>query len=456
MQYEGLAALIADYIEQRRSQKREVAEKDLEKALKGVDNEIEQASIRVEFAQQVQRLDQQFNVLTWLDDAAIRAKQTSLVTHALKFTHGDAKGSSVLSLDHQGNVDYLITASIANLEIDAVGNAAALDVAKLLQLEFAGQSLAQSLTDGDFSCLASFSSDKAQLTRWVDGLKLALADKTLSSHTLAKQLYFPVADDQYHLLSPIFASSLAHQFNKKISSARFSDEAKAIRDAHKTGKYHNQPDIRFTDTAVQIFGGSKPQNISQLNSQRGGKTYLLNCAPPSWKTVLKPPANYQSIFFSREFNRRSWRALQEFQHYLKRIKGLNSTLDIRRNIANHVNDLADALFNYAAEIQALAEHAGWSHQNCKLKMSERLWLDTWREDFHFQQQRASGNWQQEICSQFGVWLNKCLNDSLKNDGLVFGKVQQQFWSKLLAPRLRDYELGTSVFTANDRRAEVTI
>ncbi|WP_042037601.1 type I-F CRISPR-associated protein Csy1, partial [Aeromonas popoffii] len=28
----------------------------------------------------------------WLDDAARRAKQISLVTHAPKFTHGDARG----------------------------------------------------------------------------------------------------------------------------------------------------------------------------------------------------------------------------------------------------------------------------------------------------------------------------------------------------------------------------
>ena len=457
MQYEGLAAVIADYIDQRRLQKLEPIEKALEKALKGVDDDLKKkAQIKTEFSPQIQQINQQFDVRHWLDDAAKRAKQISLVTHALKFTHGDARGSSVLSLEYMADADYLVTASLANLAIDAVGNAAALDVAKLLQLEFDGKSLAQALTDGDFGALAVFCQDQAQLAEWVEGFKLALADKALSSHTLAKQLYFPTADGQYHLLSPVFASSLAHQFNGKITAVRYGDEPKAIREARKAGKYHDKPDIRFLDTAIQSFGGSKPQNISQLNSQRGGKTNLLNCSPPSWQSTLKPPLNEQSIFNSREFNRRVWRDLQELQRYLLSVKGRDSTLEIRSNIAAYVNDLIDGLLNYAAEVQGLSEHAGWSLQNCKLKLAEQLWLDTWCEDLQFQQKRVSNNWQQDICLAFADWLNHRLNHALKNDGLLFGAVQHRHWAKLFSPRLRDYELGTLVFSAGKAQAEAAV
>lgn len=456
MQIEGLAAVIADYIDQRRLQKLELIEKELEKALKGVEDDVKKAQINTEFSPQILQMNRQFNTQHWLDDAAKRAKQISLVTHALKFTHGDAKGSSVLSLEYMEDADYLVTASLSNLAVDAVGNAAALDVAKLLQLEFEGQSLARALTDGDFNALAVFSENQTQLKEWVEGFKLALADKALSSHTLAKQLYFPVVDGQYHLLSPVFASSLAHQFNGKITAVRFGDDPKAIREARKAGKFHDKPDIRFIDTAIQSFGGSKPQNISQLNSQRGGKTNLLNCAPPSWQSTLKPLFNEQSIFFGREFNRRVWRDLQELQRYLLSIKGRDSTLEIRRNIAAYVNDLIDGLLNYAAEMQGLSDHAGWSLQNCKLKLAEQLWLDTWCEDLQFQQKRANSNWQQDICLAFAGWLNNKLNNALKNDGLVFGSVQHQHWAKLLSPRLRDYELGTIVFSAGKAQAEAAV
>ena len=456
MQYEGLAAVIADYIDQRRLQKLEPIEKALEKALKGVDDDVKQAQINTEFSLQVLQINQQFDVRHWLDDAAKRAKQISLVTHALKFTHGDAKGSSVLSLEYMEDADYLVTASVANPTVDAVCDAKLLPIAKLLLLECDGESLAIALAKGDYRALAVFSEDQIQLTEWVEGFKLALADKTLSSHTLAKQLYFPTADGQYHLLSPLFASSLAHQFNGKITAVRYGDEPKAIREARKAGKYHDKPDIRFLDTAIQSFGGSKPQNISQLNSQRGGKTNLLNCAPPSWQPTLKPPLNDQSIFSGREFNRRVWRDLQELQRYLLSVKGRDSTLEIRRYIAAYVNDLIDGLLNYAAEVQGLSEHAGWSLQNCELKLAEQLWLDPWCEDLLFQQKRANNNWQQDICLAFAGWVNSKLNKALKNDGLVFGAVQYQYWAKLLSPRLRDYELGTMVFSAAKTQAEAAV
>lgn len=456
MQYEGLAAVIADYINERRLQKLEPIEKAFEKEFKDTDEDIKQGQPYIDLLRQIQQINKQFEVRFWLDDAAKRAKQISLATHALKFTHGDAKGSSVLSLEYIPDADYLVTASLSNLDVDAVGNAAASDVAKLLQLEFEGRSLAQTFTDGDFYALSVFSENQMQLTEWVEGFKLALKDKSLSSHTLAKQLYFPVGDSEYHILSPVFASSLAHQLNGKISTLRYGDEAKGIREARKSGKYHDKPDIRFLNTAIQSFGGSKPRNISQLNSQRGGRINLLNCAPPSWKSMLKPPIHEKSIFFGHEFNRRVWPDLQELQHYLLSVKGCDSTLEIRRNIAAYINDLIDGLLNYAAEVQRLSEHAGWSLQNCELKMAEQLWLDVWCEDLPFQQKRANNNWQQDICLAFAGWLNSKLNKALKNDGLVFGTVQYQHWAKLLSPRLRDYELGTMVFSAAKAQVEAAV
>lgn len=454
MQLEGLAAVIADYIHQRRQQKLEPLEKELEKALKGISDEVSVATIRSDFARQIQQLDEQFNIANWLDDAAKRAKQISLVTHALKFTHGDVRGSSVLSLQYLPETDYLVTANLASPAIDAVGNAAALDVAKLLLLEHEGTSLAQALSHGDFSALSGFSKTVWQLNDWCSGLKLALADKSLSSHTLAKQLYFPVGTNQYHLLSPVFATSLAHAYSEKINATRYGEESKQIREARKNDKFHPQPDVRFLQTALQTFGGSKPQNISQLNSQRGGKMNLLPCTPPSWQSSLKPPVHHKSIFFSREFNQSCWREVQDLQRYLSSVKQQNSTVDIRRTIATRVNDVIDQLLHYAAEIQSLAAQAGWSQQNSVLNQAEKLWLDPKNPDMLFQQQRAMQNWQQQICEAFGSWLNHKLNHGLKHDGLLFAKVQQQHWSKLLAPRLREYELGTEVFQQQPTLAEV--
>jgi CRISPR-associated protein Csy1 len=89
------------------------------------------------------------------------------VTHAAKFTHGDSKSSSIYS-EAVAQEGYLSTAALSGLEPDAVGNAAALDVAKLLQTRVNGDSLLASLKRGDRAALAAFTDDANQL---VNGLR---------------------------------------------------------------------------------------------------------------------------------------------------------------------------------------------------------------------------------------------------------------------------------------------
>lgn len=231
----------------------------------------------------------------WLTDAAKRAGQIKLVTHGAKFSHGDSKASSFY-LETSANESYLNTASLANVATDAIGNAAALDVAKLLQTDVNGDSLLASLKRGDYQALSTFAEDKVQLELWVAGFSQAWTTGRPSSHKLAKQIYFPVADG-YHLLCPLFSSSLAQAMYEKLTAVRFSEESKAIRDARKAGKWHSQPDIWFPNLAEMHFGGTKPQNISLLNSVRGGRVWLLPSMPPTWATLDRAPQNMRSIFF---------------------------------------------------------------------------------------------------------------------------------------------------------------
>lgn len=205
-------------------------------------------------AQERQELEARYLPRNWLTDAAKRAGQIKLVTHGAKFSHGDSKASSFY-LETSANESYLNTASLANVATDAIGNAAALDVAKLLQTDVNGDSLLASLKRGDYQALSTFAEDKVQLELWVAGFSQAWTTGRPSSHKLAKQIYFPVADG-YHLLCPLFSSSLAQAMYEKLTAVRFSEESKAIRDARKAGKWHSQPDIWFPNLAEMHFGGT--------------------------------------------------------------------------------------------------------------------------------------------------------------------------------------------------------
>ncbi len=235
----------------------------------------------------------QFQPAAWLDDAARRVGQIQAVTHSLKPIHPDAKGSS-LYREPQALAALAEVGSHtlgAQFEADVVGNAAALDVYKFLKLAHQGQSFLSLSVAGDGDLSAALSDDPAQSISWMAAFAaLSEARGHLSSHTLAKQLYWQVGTDPhddtgYHLLAPLYPTSLVHRVYQTLQDDRFGDAAKAARDARKAGNWHERPVREYPQLAIQKLGGTKPQNISQLNSERRGDNCLLASLPPIWKSA---------------------------------------------------------------------------------------------------------------------------------------------------------------------------
>ena len=110
---------------------------------------------------------ERFQRETWLADAARRASQISLATHALKYGHPDAKGSNLYADDAALPEGYIGTASCATIHEDVVGNAAALDVFKFLKLEHDGKSLLQRVMENDETLQAAFSDDAERAAEWM-------------------------------------------------------------------------------------------------------------------------------------------------------------------------------------------------------------------------------------------------------------------------------------------------
>ncbi|RAX07672.1 type I-F CRISPR-associated protein Csy1 [Photorhabdus bodei] len=437
MNENGLSQFIIDYIESRKHPKLEAFDKEAEKKLAKLTSSEDMMLVREEIAEQRKVLEEHYEVRNWLDDAANRAKQISLVTHALKFTHSDARGSSIFATSSNTTGKYLSTATLYKPVIDSVGNAATLDVAKLLQTEYQKDSLVECLTRGDYSALAELAENDQQLERWVNGFRQALSDETLSSHKLAKQLYFPVNGecDEYHLLSPLFSSSLAHAMHQRIAEARFGESSKEINKAKKEERWHPETRVIYPNTAVQNIGGTKPQNISYLNSVRGGRSWLLSCSAPNWQSNIKLPERHRSIFEQRsQFVLLSYRTVRLMRQYLFRVQ--KRTEEIRRNRQAYVDEIIDILFNYVASVQNQAEFKGWS-ANCDLKRSQQLWLDPYRcqRDEIFKFEREGGDWKKEIADDFGLWLN----NELRHERLEVGLAERHEWAFVFKKRLREFE-----------------
>jgi len=439
METHGLSQFITGYIHDRCQLKLEAFNKAADKQLSAASAE-EKSGLEQQLFEQRRELEKKYEVRTWLTDAAARAGQISLVTHAVKYFHGDAKGSSVYSTVRNAETAYLTTATLPSPAVDAVGNSAALDVAKLLQTEHEGDSLLASLKRGDFSALAALAENEMQAEQWVSGFMQALSDKTLSTHQLAKQLYFPVSGaGEYHLLSPLYSSSLAHALYQRISHARYSEASVAARKARREGHWHSEAVQYFPDLAVQNMGGTKPQNISCLNSARGGKNHLLRFAPPQWQQSLKPPVSHKT--FLTAVSPKVTRVVSDLRRYLHTVYERDNTMEIRQQRAEYVDELIGMIFSYAAEIQSLTVLQGWSQQeDCVLKAAHQLWLDPLRQrtDPDFKLRREGGEWISEIAEDFAHWLNTRLKQDEK---LNVGAVEFREWSVLMRRRLREFDVA---------------
>lgn len=382
-----------------------------------------------------QELRQQFQPATWLEDAARRASQIQAVTHSLKPVHPDAKGTSL----------YCLPTDLVNLPVvgshclgndfagDVVGNAAALDVHKFLKLEYSSQSLMALCLQNDADLAAALSSDAATAQTWMAAFASLTAPRgQLASHTLAKQLYWPVSDNPhsdngFHVLSPLYASSLAHKVYRQLQEDRFSDEAKAAREAKRTNSFSERPVREYPHMAVQQLGGTKPQNISQLNSERRGNNHLLASLPPVWQSVvIKPLFNTKSMFprYSRRPQvRQHVKALLDF---LKTEPNPNQST--RNQRAGYVDSLLDEFFQFTAELRTL--ESGWSqHTDCDLGAAQAHWLDP-----EGAAPPVPFDLGDTIGRDFAAWLNAQLRDVLP-----VGDNEFSVWRKRMADEIKAFE-----------------
>lgn len=381
---------------------------------------------------------------TWLADAARRVGQIQVVTHVLKATHPDARGSSLhvapAKLPRHAEVgSHLLGEDFVE---DVVGNAAALDVFKFLKIEVDGRRLLDWMQSGDADLRSTLHPDPTVASGWMEAFGgLVRSESAPASHEAAKQVYWliggrPSNDADYHLLQPLFSSSLAHAVHADIQDARFGETNKLARQAFRAKEAHEAPYRDYRNLVARKLGGTKPQNISQLNSERGGINYLL---------ASLPPPRWNQDRFRQLLNVET--ALDRFAHF-KGVRFLVSTLadfllsnpaptiDTRNRRGAIEQALGFQLPVFAASIQANSE-PGWTRNpDCTLPLCEQLWLDPERielppragheqEDDDFIAAYHRGDWQDEVAGRFANWVNAQLREA----GLTtVGDAEYKHWA----------------------------
>jgi CRISPR-associated protein Csy1 len=361
----------------------------------------------------------------WLPDAAKRAGQISISTHPCTFSHPSARKNkngyvTPIIADVQKQNDGLLRSGNVEVQSDALGNAAALDVYKFLNLVMSdNQKLIKHIEIESELAKSLLNVKSASYEYLRDGfLQMISSSKTLVTSTKIKQVYFPVESD-YHQLSILSNSGIMYHLKERINTMRFSDEVKEIREKRKKGDYSESGYSEIYDLTTIAYGGTKPQNISVLNSQNGGKTYLLRSMPP----VLKKREIHfpKSNFFQESI--RPWEVSEIFDA-LHRIASTDyNNIDIRNGRIYRYGQLMDKIIEKMWTIRLISQEQ-YYEKNSKLKSHQKIWLA-----YEYEQMRESDDaWLDKLEKEITLWIFKSYE---KRTNKKFGEEERKDIAKVV-------------------------
>jgi len=402
---------------------------------------LNQVMLEEAYLKRCTELAEKYEPHTWIAKASNDASSVNFATHVSKLTHSKIDSPSFYDQVLSQKKGILATSDLKEKIVDgAVSGNQFAPVFQFLELELKGNKLASVFADESNTVLQSFTEKPEELGLWNAGFKRALADSKVSSHFLAKQVYFsitqkdPLSSESYHLLCNVQSSSLAHAIFEKLRETD-QENVKKIRDKNK---YSIFPNISFPAKATIKVTASNHGNASQLNAKRGGKLELFSSLPPGWKSQLKPPI-YQTSLFYADFNYYKVKELIDFlRDFLIRFEKIDlSVKDPKKKkwINGWVNEILDEVLLYATSIQNLP--SGWSNtENIKLKQEHQYFLDPYRDDEVFQKARQSTDWQAVICSDFANWLNGRLKG--KDKKFTPQREHTRMWKNIIKKELREH------------------
>jgi len=379
--------------------------------------------------------------------------QIAVATHIAKGIHPDLDVKKTSNLRLRAQPDELTRypeigshllspkESIADTTGNGAHNAATYELYLLLDLEFEGKTLCQWLEAHDLDTLFAFVQQdlpQNEIAPWAARFTGLMKAKNAypATDSRARQVYWltgtdPADDAAYHLLAPLYPTALVHAVYGFIHEDRFGDSNKDVRQARYKGEPHGGIFYDYPELVVRKLGGSKPQNISQLNSERGGVNYLLPSLPPRWQ--------YSALRFPKDSDE-LWTQFFYFKNVRTLVKNLANFLlsNPKDNIKTRLTRegieqiLGAQLVAFSEQFHEVLE-PGWTRDaQCELDWSEQLWLDPQRaelfqsteEDEVFRQAYHWSDWPNEVAGRFGNWLNA----QLRKAGLtMMGDVEYLHW-----------------------------
>nr|PMJ45154.1 type I-F CRISPR-associated protein Csy1 [Vibrio cyclitrophicus] len=323
-----------------------------------------------------QECEQNFLLSNWLPDAAKRAGQISISSHPCTFSHPSARKnkngyvSSVIA-KNTAQTDGFLRSGNVSVEVDALGNAAALDVYKFLSLDMVDKrSLLTHIKQESELAKGLLSQPNYDYQTLREGfLKMIETDQEAISSSKVKQVYFSVAEGEYHLLSLLTHSGHLFELRQRLDALRFGEEVKQAKRCRKNGQFHPDGYQEIFGLTTIGFGGTKPQNISILNNKNAGKAHLLASTPPELKPrSLRLPT---TDFFKESFT--TWQAKEILESLQRLFKTDHRKINIRDGRDYRIQEYVDLVIHRMWQVRLfLTDYQGELSND--LKPEQKLWL----------------------------------------------------------------------------------
>lgn len=342
----------------------------------------------------------------WLADIAKNAGKCLFATHIGRFANPDVTVNWQAKIKEKPDEPYVSTAS-AKCQTDIFVAANYLATASLLQLQLEdGRTFYEHLQADDDTLRQEFSQwqlDYEQVRE--EFLAIKSYEVPTATDKWLKQVYFPIGDDDYHLLTVLPPSSLMQEVRMRIRKMETDAREACDKKSAKYGSTHR----RIYNLTQTKFGGTKPQNISFGNNRQGGRSYMLSAMSPqlSKREVILPKRD----FFQESLRLRNFANL--FRQLHGRYADKRNNMDIRQAARSIERQIMEFTLQ---QVYALRQQEkGWSDGR-KLSKAQAIWLDDKYADMRLEE----AEWQKELADRFARWIMDAYLFILKKDGVGLG------------------------------------
>lgn len=364
----------------------------------------------------------------WLRNNIVNLSRYAIVTHVGKYTHpGIDPNVSFWDNSAQPDAGYLTTSSVGQRQDMVVDGGAAFSALASV--------LMRPLSDGK-TVLAHFQEDTPLIREEVASLGidyedlrrkiLAIKSPVLpeSSDPALRQIYFPVGNDAYHLLSLMPSTTTLTAIRDAVRERQDCERKSRDKKAENYGQSYT---VIPHPVKVKV-GGDNPQNLSCFNIL--SSMYMLLPSGPPLLTPRKLRLPRRDFFFNtipRDWQKDLFLRLRDWMQneHMPRLAITEAIQEIGIELAGGIQLLAG---------QLQGAPPGWSDTE-NLPDAQKLWLDA----KYAAAREENLDWTDEISMDFARWIAKAYkrHAQLKKDAIPFGDAEQQYFAKILQVHLKE-------------------